>query len=112
MKARRPFWLTNAFSRKLEKHVAAIALHFMCYTFVSTRRSVLLRRWLLASLDLPHAIADIVRLVEELQITFRFVDCAPELRIHVEQSNPEQIAAMNWSNTTLEWRTKACWSHT
>ena len=40
MSMRRFTWLTNAFSKKLEKHMAAISLHFMYYNFARIHQTL------------------------------------------------------------------------
>jgi hypothetical protein len=43
--------LTNAFSKKLDNHIAAIAIHLAYYNFVRIHQTLAsLLRWLLASL--------------------------------------------------------------
>ncbi len=37
---RRFTWLTNAFSKKIENHAAAVALHFMVYNFARPHKSL------------------------------------------------------------------------
>jgi len=50
MQIRRFTRLTNAFSKKVENHVAAVSIHFMHYNFARfIERSGLPRRWRLAS---------------------------------------------------------------
>jgi len=40
MNMRRFTWLTNAFSKKIENHAAAVALHFMVYNFARPHKSL------------------------------------------------------------------------
>lgn len=67
MHMRRFTRLTNAFSKKIENHAYAVALHFMYYNFVREHGS--LNKWtpaMAAGLtDRPWEIRDIVRLLEE-----------------------------------------------
>jgi len=57
---------TNAFSKKLENHVAAISLHFMFYNFVRIHQTLRITPAMAAGVTDPvWDIADIVRLVEE-----------------------------------------------
>ena len=66
MHMRRFTRLTNAFSKKLENHVAAISLHFMYYNFVRIHQSLRVTPAMAAGVsEKVWEIADIVRLVEE-----------------------------------------------
>ncbi len=58
--------LTNAFSKKLENHIAAVALHFMFYNFVRIHQTLRVTPAMAAGVT-NHVweISDIVRLVEE-----------------------------------------------
>lgn len=68
MHMRRFTRLTNAFSKKLENHIAAIALHFMYYNFVRIHQTLRVTPAMAAGVtDRVWEIADIVRLVEERQ---------------------------------------------
>lgn len=68
MHMRRFTRLTNAFSKKLENHIAAIALHFMFYNFVRIHQTLRVTPAMAAGVtSSPWEIADIVRLVEERQ---------------------------------------------
>jgi IS1 family transposase len=68
MHMRRFTRLTNGFSKKLENHVAAIALHFMYYNFVRIHQTLRVTPAMAAGVtDRMWEIADIVRLVEERQ---------------------------------------------
>ena len=40
MNMRRFTRMTNAFSKKIENHIASISLHFMYYNYVKTHRSL------------------------------------------------------------------------
>ena len=66
MHMRRFTRLTNAFSKKLENHVAAVALHFMFYNFVRIHQTLRVTPAMAAGVsETVWEIADIVRLVEE-----------------------------------------------
>jgi IS1 family transposase/lambda repressor-like predicted transcriptional regulator len=66
MHMRRFTRLTNAFSKKLEKHIAAVSLHFMFYNFVRIHQTLRITPAMAADVtDRLWEIADIVRLVEE-----------------------------------------------
>jgi IS1 family transposase len=66
MSMRRFTRLTNAFSKKLENHVAALALYFMYYNFVRIHQTLRVTPAMAAGVtDRPWEIADIVRLIEE-----------------------------------------------
>ena len=68
MHMRRFTRLTNAFSKKLENHIAAIALHFMYYNFVRIHQTLRVTPAMAAGVtDRVWEIADIVKLVEERQ---------------------------------------------
>jgi IS1 family transposase len=66
MHMRRFTRLTNAFSKKLENHVAAVALHFMFYNFVRIHQTLRVTPAMAAGVsEKVWEIADIVKLVEE-----------------------------------------------
>ena len=59
--------LTNAFSKKLENHIAAVSLHFMYYNFVRIRQTLRVTPAMAAGVtDRLWDMSDIVRLVEEM----------------------------------------------
>lgn len=58
--------LTNAFSKKLENHVAAISLHFMYYNFVRIHQTLRITPAMAAGVtDRVWELADIVKLLDE-----------------------------------------------
>ncbi len=58
--------LTNAFSKKLENHIAAVSLHFMYYNFVRIHQTLKVTPAMQAGVtDRLWSIEDIVKLVEE-----------------------------------------------
>ncbi len=58
--------LTNAFSKKLENHIAAISLHFMYYNFVRIHHALRITPAMAAGVtDRVWDVADIVKLLEE-----------------------------------------------
>lgn len=60
--------LTNAFSKKLDNHIAAISLHFMYYNFVRIHQTLRMTPAMAAGVtDRLYSIADIVRLVDEFE---------------------------------------------
>jgi IS1 family transposase len=66
MHMRRFTRLTNAFSKKLETHVAAISLHFMYYNFVRIHQTLRVTPAMAAGVtDRVLEIADIVALLDE-----------------------------------------------
>jgi IS1 family transposase len=66
MHMRRFTRLTNAFSKKLDNHIAAISLHFMFYNFVRIHQTLRITPAMAAGVtDHVWDIADIVRMVEE-----------------------------------------------
>ena len=66
MSMRRFTRLTNAFSKKLENHAHAVALHYMHYNFVRIHQSLRVTPAMAAgATDRLWEIADIVRLVED-----------------------------------------------
>ena len=80
MHMRRFTRLTNASSKKLENHIAAIALHFMYYNFVRIHQTLRITPAMAAGVtDSPWEIADIVRLVEECESTDPHADAEWEL---------------------------------
>jgi IS1 family transposase len=66
MHMRRFTRLTNAFSKRVEHHVAAVALHFMYYNFVKIHGSLKVTPAMAAGVtDHLWEMTDVVRLVEE-----------------------------------------------
>ena len=66
MHIRRFTRLTNAFSKKLENHIAAVSLHFMYYNFVRVHQTLRVTPAMAAGVtDRLWEIADIVKLVDE-----------------------------------------------
>lgn len=66
MHMRRFTRLTNAFSKKLENHIAAVALHFMFYNFVRIHQTLRVTPAMAAGVsEKVWEIADIVQLVAE-----------------------------------------------
>lgn len=64
--------LTNAFSKKLENHVAAISLHFMYYNFIRIHQTPRTTPAMAAGVtDRLWEIGDIVRLMEERERNHR-----------------------------------------
>jgi hypothetical protein len=58
--------LTNAFSKKLDNHIAAISLHFMYYNFVRIHQTLRVTPAMAAGVtDRVWEVADIVRLLQE-----------------------------------------------
>lgn len=65
MHMRRFTRLTNAFSKKLENHVAAISLHFMYYNFVRIHQTLRVTPAMAAGVsDRVWEIADVIQLLE------------------------------------------------
>ena len=59
---------SNGFSKKLDNHVAAIALHFMYYNFVRIHQTLRVTPAMAAGVtSSPWEVADIEKLVEERQ---------------------------------------------
>ena len=66
MHMRRFTRLTNAFSKKIENHVAAISLHFMYYNFVRIHQTLRITPAMAAGVtDHVWEIADIVALLSD-----------------------------------------------
>jgi len=66
MHMRRFTRLTNGFSKKIENHVAAIALHFMYYNFVRIHQTLRITPAMAAGItDRVYEVSDIVKLVDE-----------------------------------------------
>jgi hypothetical protein len=69
MSMRRFTRLTNAFSKKLENHMAAIALHFMYYNFCRIHQSLHVTLAMEAGVtDHSWTVEDIVALLEPKSI--------------------------------------------
>ncbi len=57
--------LTNAFSRKIENHAAAVALYYFAYNFVKTHRTLRMPPAMAAGVtDRPWEVSDLVALLE------------------------------------------------
>jgi IS1 family transposase len=81
MHMRRFTRLTNAFSKKIENHVAAIALHFMYYNFVRIHQTLRVTPAMAAGVtDRVWDVADIVRLLEDQKPT-KDRDARPEWKL-------------------------------
>src|SRR5450755_2999462 len=66
MHMRRFTRLTNAFSKKLENHIAAISLHFMFYNFVRIHETLRITPAMAAGVtDHVWEISDVVVLLDE-----------------------------------------------
>ena len=66
MHMRRFTRLTNAFSKKLENHIAAVSLHFMYYNFVRIHQTLRVTPAMAAGItDRVWDVADIVKLLDE-----------------------------------------------
>jgi IS1 family transposase len=66
MSMRRFTRLTNAFSKKIENHIAAVSLHFMFYNFVRVHQTLRVTPAMQAGVtDRLWSIEDIVKLVED-----------------------------------------------
>lgn len=69
MHMRRFTRLTNGFSKKLENHIAAVALHFMYYNFIKIHGTLRCTPAMAAGVtDRLWDMADVVRLVEEREV--------------------------------------------
>jgi IS1 family transposase len=78
MSMRRFTRLTNAFSKKLENHVAALALYFMYYNFVRIHQSLRITPAMAAGVtDRVWEIADIVRMVERREEALHYAKRNP-----------------------------------
>jgi hypothetical protein len=65
MHMRRFTRLTNAFSKKIENHAAAVALHFVYYNFCRVHQTLRVTPAMEAGLtERVSALSDIVRLLE------------------------------------------------
>jgi hypothetical protein len=68
MHMRRFTRLTNAFSKKLENHIAAISLHFMYYHFVRIHQTLRVTPAMAAGVATsPWELTDIVKLLEDAE---------------------------------------------
>ena len=68
MHMRRFTRLTNAFSKKLENHIAAISLHFMYYNFVRIHQTLRVTPAMAAGVsDRVRELSDIVKLLEDAE---------------------------------------------
>jgi hypothetical protein len=70
MQMRRFTRLTNAFSKKVENHAHAVALHFMYYNFVRIHQSLKVSPAMAAGVtDRLWEISDIVKVLEDWEAT-------------------------------------------
>jgi hypothetical protein len=59
-------WLTNAFSKKLENHARAVAIHFMYYNFVRIHKTLRVTPAMAAGVtDKLWDVSDIVTILEK-----------------------------------------------
>ena len=71
MQMRRFTRLTNAFSKKLENHACAVALHFMYYNFVRIHKTLRVTPAMAAGVtDRLWDVSDIVKVLEEKEATY------------------------------------------
>ena len=69
MQMRRFTRLTNAFSKKIENHAAAIALHYMVYNFVKIHKTLRVTPAMAAGItDYVWEMEEIVGLLEEREL--------------------------------------------
>lgn len=68
MHMRRFTRLTNAFSKKLDNHIAAISLHFMFYNFIRIHQTLRVTPAMAAGVTRIFEIADIVRMLEKKEL--------------------------------------------
>jgi IS1 family transposase/lambda repressor-like predicted transcriptional regulator len=88
MHMRRFTRLTNGFSKKIENHVAAIALHFMYYNFVRIHQTLRITPAMAAGVsDRVWEVSDIVKLVDDYR----------ELRIREGQENSRQATERSYN---------------
>jgi IS1 family transposase len=72
MHMRRFTRLTNAFSKKLENHIAAISLHFMYYNFCRTHQTLRMTPAMAAGVvSSPMEVVDIVRILDEYEVELK-----------------------------------------
>ena len=65
MHSRRMTWLTNAFSKKMENHAHAMALHFLYYNFVRIHKTLKMTPAMAAGVtDRLWEVADMVNVLE------------------------------------------------
>jgi hypothetical protein len=70
MQMRRFTRLTNAFSKKVENHAHAVALHFMYYNFVRIDKTLRMTPAMAAKVtDRLWEVADIVKVLEDYETT-------------------------------------------
>jgi IS1 family transposase len=81
MSMRRFTRLTNAFSKKLENHIAAVSLHFMHYNFCRIHMTLRVTPAMAAGVtDRLWEIGDIVRLLEEREVRIAAEERIEQLR--------------------------------
>jgi len=90
MHMRRFTRLTNGFSKKIENHVAAVALHFMYYNFVRIHQTLRVTPAMAAGVsDRVWEVSDIVKLVDDYR----------ELRIREGAANSQKKIDMSYNPT-------------
>jgi IS1 family transposase len=114
MHMRRFTRLTNAFSKKVEIHVAAVALHTMFYNFVRIHQTLRVTPAMAAGVaDRVWDIADIVRVLEawELQretepqfdVEVHAIDKKPYVRVTFPDGKTEAIYGFETRADAIKW---------
>jgi IS1 family transposase len=114
MHMRRFTRLTNAFSKKIENHVAAVALHTMFYNFVRIHQTLRVTPAMAAGVcDRVWDISDIVRVLEAWEtqkenepifdVEAHKIDGKPFVRVTFPNGETEAIYGFNTRADAIRW---------
>jgi IS1 family transposase len=114
MHMRRFTRLTNAFSKKVENHVAAVALHTMFYNFVRVHQTLKVSPAMAAGVtDRLWEISDIVKVLEDWEaqqdneplfdIDTHRIDGKPFVRVTFRDGKQETIYGFNTRADAIRW---------
>jgi IS1 family transposase len=114
MHMRRFTRLTNAFSKKIENHVAAVALHTMFYNFVRIHQTLRVTPAMAAGVsDRVWDVSDIVRVLEAWEaqkenepifdVETHKIDGKPFVRVTFPNGETEEIYGFNNRSEAIKW---------
>lgn len=114
MHMRRFTRLTNAFSKKVENHVAAVALHTMFYNFVRVHQTLKVTPAMAAGVtDRLWEISDLVKVLEDweaqqesepsFEIDTHKIDGRPFVRVTFPDGKEEAIYGFNVRAEAIKW---------
>ena len=114
MHMRRFTRLTNAFSKKIENHVAAVALHTMFYNFVRVHQTLKISPAMAAGVtDRLWEISDLVQVLEDWEaqqdsepsfdVDAHAIDGKPFVRVTFPDGKEETIYGFNTHADAIKW---------